>query len=141
MIIDICERYKNIIVVATVSFTLALVFALFMVLYYGINMIVSLIVIVVLLNVVHGARNIFSSITAFKMRKQINSGAFCALTNSAASLGAGIAPTIIGAIIDSVGWQMSYLTIFAVDGVIVAILVVLSLIVNANLKKQKPLVK
>ena len=137
IVIDLCEKYKNTMLVAMVAFAISIVFAVFLVFFYGFNMIVSLVVIIIMLNLVHGARNIFSSITTFKMRKQLNSGGFAALVNSTASIGAGVAPTIIGAVIDSAGWQVSYITVLALDVVIVSILIVLSFMVNANLKKQK----
>jgi sugar phosphate permease len=137
VVIDLCERYKNTMLIGAICFSISLVLILYLIFFYNLNLIVTLIVLVLLLNIVNGGRNIFSSILAFKMRAQINAGGLAAISNAFSSLGAGFAPTIVGAIIEVSGWQVSYITLFGICAVTVGVLVVLTIMVNNNLRKQK----
>ena len=137
IVIDCCEKHKNTMLVGTVFFGASLPFILYMVLFYDFNVVVSLIVLVIFLNLLYGARVIFSSVVAFKMKDQLNAGAYSALGNAFASFGVSFAPTIVGAIIETSGWAVSYFAIMIMVVVIVLILIALSFIVHANIKKQK----
>jgi sugar phosphate permease len=122
-------------------FVISLVLILYLIFFYKLNLIATLVVLVLLLNIVNGGRSTIGSILAFKMRNQINAGGFSAISNAFASLGAGIAPTVLGAIMEASGYQVSYITLFGICAVTVALLGVLSIIVSANLRKQKRLQK
>ena len=74
--------------------------------------------------VTNGIKAVSLSVITFKMRKQINAGAYSALSNAVASLAAGITPTILGGVIDATGWQVAYLVVFGI--MVVFTLVMLS---------------
>lgn len=137
IVINYCEKYKNLMLVAAVFFAMSIIFVLYMVFFYSFNLIASLVILIILLNIVHGARSIFSSIMAFKIRNQVNSGGYAAIANAFASLGASFAPTIIGAIIESAGWGVSYLTILIINIVLVALLILFGMWSRKHINKQK----
>ena len=134
--INFCEKYKNVMMLGVVFFAISLIILLFLVFFYNFNMIVSLVAIILFLNIVHGARSLFYSVLPLKMRNQLNSGALAAIANAFASLGASVAPTVIGAVIESSGWAISYLAVFVVEAVMILIMIALGIAIGKNLKKQ-----
>jgi len=66
------------------------------------------------------------------MRKIINSGSYSAISNALASLAAGVAPTISGAIIDTAGWAANY---WAITGLVVA-LIGATIIIDVIIRKS-----
>jgi len=56
--------------------------------------------------------------------------------NAAGSFSAGIAPTVIGATIQSSGWEFSYLVIFVLTFIITISISVILIYLNTHKKKS-----
>ena len=75
------------------------------------------------------------SVISYKLSEYVNAGAHAGLMNAAGGISAGLAPTILGAIIDSNGWQVSYITIFAI--IFITTIFVFALLISLNKSRQK----
>ena len=77
------------------------------------------------------------SVISYKLGAYINAGAHAGLMNAAGGISAGFAPTIIGAIIEcNNGWQLSYLTIFAITLLTSVFMAILLVMLNKSRKKK-----
>ena len=94
---------------------------------YDFNVIVALILVIAFVIISNGIKAIAVSIIAFKMKRELNTASFTAIANAIASIAAGVAPTVTGAIIDVAGWQTAYLTIFAIFSKFSVVSVLLSI--------------
>ena len=115
-----CERHKNFIVVGLIYMIIAMVLVFALIFTYSLNIILCVALSVVFLVIVQGVITMIFSVVSIKMGAYVNTGAHASLMNAAGGFSAGFAPTIVGAIIDSAGWQISYviLTIFCIAVVI-----------------------
>lgn len=131
-----CDRHKDF-VRQGLLFTLILVpVSLLLALFYSSNLAVALVLSIIFVVVSNGVKSIVLSVMAFKLRKVINAGAYSAIANAVASLAAGIAPTVIGKIIDGSGWTAAYLTVFGLCVFVAAALFVIDIVVRRNYKKS-----
>ena len=130
-----CEKHKNFVSVAFVYLSISLVFALLLALFCKTNLILSILLLIVFLSVVQCAVTVVLSIVSFKMSKFINVGAHGGLMNAAGAIAAGFTPTIIGAVIDGSGWNISYWVIFALNLALVSIIAVMLLLMKKSKKK------
>lgn len=76
---------------------------------YKLNMLLSLSLSIIILALQRGIGNIFCTSIPLRCRDLINAGSFTAILNSAASVGASIAPVLSGNIIDTSGRKVYYL--------------------------------
>ncbi len=131
-----CEKYVNFVTVGLVYFIIASVISLAYVFIFNSNVIISLAVLIIYLIIIQGAITIVFSIISYKLCDYISAGAHSGLMNAAGSFSAGIAPTIIGAIIQFSGWQISYLVIFIFTFIITIFIGVILLLLNKTKKKS-----
>lgn len=110
--INHCEKHNDFIKVSLIYCAIATVLAVLLVLLYKVNLMLSLALLIVFLIIIQGVTTIIFSVISYKMSDYINAGAHSGLMNAAGGISAGIAPPIIGAIIDNCGWQISYISIF-----------------------------
>jgi MFS family permease len=71
-----------------------------------------------------GGRTVFAGVLAFRMRKQIDTGAYLSSTNAVASVCAGVMPVIAGAIIESYSGHVGYSVVFLIFSIVGIILLI-----------------
>ena len=130
--IGMCDRERDFIRVGLYWLLALLPVSLLLAFLYGGNLIVAVVLSLVFVIIANGCKAVTLSVMPFRMRKQINSGAYSAMANAVASLAAGIAPTVTGAIIDDYGWQANY---FAITGLTVA-LIFITLMIDICVRKS-----
>ena len=135
--VSLCEKYVNILSVSCLLMTISAVFFLPMTFMHDVNIIFTLVCMVAFTAFGVGARSVFSSILAFKMRTQINSGGYLAFTNAFAALAAGVMPTLSATIIDTAGYRTLFIIAFAVTLVYIAIVGVWSLTHFGKIARHK----
>lgn len=116
------EKHQNVMAGALLFFAASIVFPIYMIFFYDLNLIVTIVVLLVYLIMINGGRVFFSSIMAFRMRRSLNAGAYSAITNASASVAAGVAPTIIGFIADLGGWGVSFFSLFIIHAALIGII-------------------
>lgn len=132
-----CDKNRNFIRQAICYLLIALPFPLFLALFYKVNVVLTLVLSVIFVIIANGVKAIVLSVVAYKMRKQINVGAYTAISNAIASLSAGIVPTIIGSIIDKAGWAVSYYVIFGLTAFIIVALIGINIFAKRMNKPTK----
>lgn len=138
MTIRSCDRDRDFVKVGMKYMLAVLPIPLLLSFLYNVNVIVAFVLSVVFVIVVNGVKAIVLSIIAFKLREEVNTAEYCVISNATASLAGGIAPTVVGSIIDSHGWSVSYLVIFAISlFVFVSIAVTDAVVVKAKKKNGK----
>jgi hypothetical protein len=135
MTISACERTKNIIRQAIIFLLIQLPLPILLAFLYNVNVILYLILAVIFVVLANGIKAIVLSVLAFKMKKQINVGSYCAISNAVASLAAGVAPVIMGTIIDLKGWQAGYFTIISVIVIMIISLTTINVLLNKKTNK------
>ena len=135
MTISACEKHENFILEA-IKFTAILIVAtILLVLFYKVNMLLSLFLIIVYLVISQGVKSIALSVVTYNMRDQLNSGAYCALSNALASFAAGFMPTAVGMILDNFGWTISFIFTLVLAVIFILALIIINVIItNANKK-------
>ncbi len=132
-----CEKFPNFIVVGFVYLSLACLFGFLMIFLFNLNVVLSLILVCLYLIIIQGAITIVFSVISYKLGEYINAGAHSGLMNAAGGISAGIAPPIVGAIIEcNNGWQLSYVTLFAITLITTLSIVVLLVLLSKNVKKK-----
>lgn len=137
MVISACNRRRNFVGQGVLYSLIILPMLLLLTFFYKSNVILTLAMTIVVIILTKGVQTISISVITFKMRKQINVGAYSAITNAVASLAAGTTPTILGGIIDAKGWQTAYATAFAIMAVFIVAMIVVNFIVCRSDKKRK----
>ena len=112
------EKHSDVLRGALLFSSVTLIFPLYMIFFYDLNVIATILVLLLYLILINGGRIFFSSIMAFRMRKVINAGSYSAITNASASVAAGVAPTVVGFIADLGGWGVSFLSLFIINAVL-----------------------
>ena len=130
-----CEKHINFVNIGFIYLLIASIISLVFIFVFRFNILISLILLISYLIIIQGAVTIVFSIISYKFCDYINAGAHSGLMNSAGSFSAGIAPTIIGAIIQFSGWQISYIVIFALTFIITIIIGIILLALNRTNKK------
>ena len=110
---------------------------LFLAFFYKVSLILTLLLTIIFVILANGVKAVGLSIITFKMRKQLNSGAYSAISNAAASVSAGVTPTLIGTVLDNFGWKSAYLVTFSITLVFLAVLIIVDLLVLKTNKKRK----
>lgn len=137
MTISSCEKDRNFIRQTIIYLLILLPLPVLLYFLYDFNVFVALILVIAFVIISNGIKAIAVSIIAFKMKRELNTASFTAIANAIASIAAGVAPTITGAIIDVAGWQTAYLTIFAVTLLTLIITVVVNIKVTKSNKNIK----
>ncbi|MBE5737389.1 MAG: MFS transporter, partial [Clostridiales bacterium] len=109
--INHCEKQANFIKVGLIYSIIATIFSLLLVFLYKANLVLSLAILIIYLIIIQGIVTIIFSVISYKLSDYINAGAHSGLMNAAGGISAGIAPPIIGAVIENAGWQISYVSI------------------------------
>ncbi len=125
-----CEKHVNFVAVGFVYFIIASILSLAFIFIFNLNIVLSLTVLIAYLIIIQGAVTIVFSVISYKLCDYINAGAHSGLMNAAGAFSAGFAPTIIGAIIEYSGWQISYVIIFALTFIITIIICTILLLLN-----------
>lgn len=136
-VVNLCEKFVNILAVSFSLMIISLCFFLPMTFVHNVNIVLTLVCMVVFIALGSGARQVFSSILAFKMRTQISSGGYLAFTNAFAALAAGVMPTLSATIIDSLGYQVLFIIVFAVGLLYATIVGVWSLMHTGKIARNK----
>lgn len=87
----------------------------------------------------NGIKAIVLRVMTFKFHTVINAGSYSAIVNAVASLSAGVTPTIIGAVIDTSGWQSAYLVVIRLSVFVTLALVIINMLVILDNKKTQKL--
>ncbi|MBE6589312.1 MAG: MFS transporter [Ruminococcaceae bacterium] len=136
LIVKVCEWHKNFITVCAACFAAALLVMGVLVLFFEVNTMLSLVLLVLYLVIVNGGRSISLSVAALRMRERIDVGVYTTLINAAASIVAGLAPKLITSILDKEtlstveSWQEAFITVFLWNLAIVVFLVLMILTVK-----------
>ncbi len=133
-----CEKFPNFVVVGFVYLSLACIFGFLMIFLFNVNVILSLIIVCLYLIIIQGAITIVFSVISYKLSEYVNAGAHSGLMNAAGGISAGIAPPIVGAIIEcNNGWQLSYVTLFTITLIITLSILILLVLLRKNANKKK----
>ncbi len=130
-----CENHINFVAVGFVYLAIASIISFIFVFIFKLNIVISLIVLIAYLIIIQGAVTIVFSVISYKLCDYIDAGAHSGLMNAAGSFSAGIAPTVIGAIIQYSGWQISYLVIFILTFIITIFIGMILLLLNKTRKQ------
>lgn len=135
--VNSCEKHKNFVAVGIFYFGLSCIFALLLFLFFDKNLVVTIILLLLFLIFANGARMISLSTVSMRLRSSIEPGTYTTCVNAIASISAGLAPFILGSIIDNNGWSTAYLTLLICNVAIVAILICTYFIIKfANKNKN-----
>ncbi|MBR2498500.1 MAG: MFS transporter [Clostridia bacterium] len=137
MVISLCNKHRNFIRQGLIFTLIALPIPLLLAFLYKVHFLIAIVLTVVFVVVTNGIKAVSLSVITFKMRKQINAGAYSALSNAVASLAAGITPTILGGVIDATGWQVAYLVVFGIMVVFTSVMLIIDVAVTRNDKRIK----
>lgn len=138
--ISICEKRKNIFMVSAILSIVSLVIFVPFALFYNSNIIVAVVLLVLYNLISPGVSTVYTSILAFNMRSQINTGSYSAIVNAVAAIMAGVVPPIAGAIIDSGNggnYGTTYILCTAITVIQVAMLFVMAISFYLKNKKAK----
>ncbi len=130
-----CETHPDFVFVGFIYLSLACILSLLLIFLFKTNVILTLVLVCVFLVIIQGTISMVFSVISYKLSQYVNAGAHAGLMNAAGGISAGLAPTILGAIIDSNGWQVSYITIFAI--IFITTLFVFALLISLNKNRQK----
>ena len=133
--INLCEKYKNIFAVSMISTVLGLVMFLPILFAYDFNIVITIIFLVLNISILTCARCVYLGVMAFKMRSQINTGAYLAFYNAVSAVSAGVAPPIAGKIIDLYGYGTLFFIVLMIALIFLAVNTILT-IWYANLQKK-----
>lgn len=135
MTIRACDKHKDFIRQA-IWFTLIIIpIPLVMAFFYKISWILALTLSIVYVVIANGIKAIILSVMAYKMRSVMNAGAYSAISNSIASVSAGVTPTIMGKIIDVSGWSTAYFATFGLTVVVFIALIFIDIAVRKDYRK------
>ena len=145
LIVRVCEWHKNFITVCAVCFAAALLIMGALVLFFEVNVILSLVLLVLYLVIANGGRSVSLSIAALRMRKRIDVGVYSTLINAGASIVAGLAPKLVTSILDreelsvTESWREAFSSVFLWNLVIVLFLVLMIVFVKLLNRKDRKL--
>ncbi|MBE5750559.1 MAG: MFS transporter [Clostridiales bacterium] len=130
-----CEKYSNFIAVSVVYLAIGTALSLAMIFIFDISVILSLVVLVAYLVIFQGTISIVFAVLPLKMSGGISSGGLGCLMNAAGGFAAGFAPMIVGSIIETSGWQISYVIVFIITIALFIALLATMFLLNKNKKK------
>jgi MFS family permease len=137
MTIRYCDRHRDFIKGGVVFLLGVTPIPLILAFLYGKSAIFTFVLSVIYIVCVNGVKSIALSVMAFKLKDVINTAEYSAICNATASLAGGIAPTIIGKIIDEYGWSTSYFAVFGVTLAAVIVLIIVDMAVIKNNKRKE----
>ena len=123
-----CDKDRDFIREGWIYMLFALPLPLLLAFFYDSNAILAFVMCALFVIITSGVKAIGVSVIAFKMRRTLNTAQFSAIANASGSLAGGIAPTLVGMIIDYKGWGTSYLAIFVASLLITAGLIAIDFI-------------
>ena len=139
--VALCEKYKNYLTVGGVLCSIALTFMVILVFAFEYSAILSLLLFIIFLVIINGARTISLSIAGVKQRSNIDSGTYITAVNVLSAIASGLAPKLLSMIIDNenlstiLSWRISFI-IIAVAVLTLSVFCLLSgLIVNKKNRK------
>ena len=141
MTISSCNKDRNFIRQALKFMFIVLPIPLLLMFFYDLNVILALALTIIFVVLTNGVKAIAISVITFNMRKQINAGAYCAISNAIASIAAGVMPVLIGKVIDIGGWEVSYLVTFIVALLLTTAIFVINLFVTKADNRRQELKK
>ena len=128
--IAMSDKKRDFIRVALYWLVALLPVSLLLAVLYDSHVVIALSLALAFVVIANGCKAIPLSVMPFRMRKIVNSGANSAMANAVASLGAGVAPTVTGVIIDTWGWRASYLTAATLTAALIAATLVIDVCVR-----------
>lgn len=133
-----CEK-SDFIKTGIIYLFIATVFALLRIFLFDFNLTISLIVIIVFLIFAQACITIICSVVSYKTGKLVNAGAHAGLMNAAGGCAAGLAPTVMGAVLDATNndWQFSCTLIFILSAAITASVIFIALSVKRKKTRLK----
>lgn len=149
--ISVSKKQRNFIKVGLIASAVPLVVSVLLVFVYGLNVVVAVLLIAAFIVSTRTLTGL-QSVATFNMRTQINTGAYTAMINAAASISAGVAPTVIGKMVDSAnasslsgngGWITMFISAAAISVVMIAFLAVAYLLTKnkTDLNEDNPKTK
>lgn len=130
--ISASKKQKNFVKVGLITSAVPLAVSVLLVFVYGLNVVVAVLLIAAFIVSTRTLTGL-QSVATFNMRTQINTGAYTAIINAAASISAGVAPTVIGKMIDSAnasslngngGWLVMFINATALSVITIAFLAI-----------------
>ena len=141
--VRVCDKHRNFLAVGMGFFGLSAIFAILLLFFFDVHIVLSLILLLTFMILTNGGRSISLSIAALKLRDKIDVGLCSALTNAAASIASGVIPKLFTMIIDKPAfspvenWTNAFTLIAVWNVVVVAVLIGLILWIKyINRKKQ-----
>ena len=134
-----CDRYRNFVRVALVYFLFAIPLPLLLAFFYDKSALLAFLLCAAFVILVNGVKTLAMTVTAFKLRRELNTARFSAIANAAGSLSAAIAPTVIGKIIDLFDWSVAYFTVFGLSLLLAGLLALTDLAVRKKSAKTATL--
>ncbi len=136
MVISTCDTHKDFIKQGIIFSIVLIPIIVLLALFYDVNVFLALGLSIVYVVIANGVKAIVLSVMTFRMRKQINSASYSAISNAIASISAGVTPTVIGAVIDSRGWSTVYWVLFGIIILIIISLVIIDILVRKDYRKR-----
>ena len=136
MVIATCDTHKDFIKQGIIFSIVLIPIIVLLSLFYNLNVFLALILSILFVIIANGVKAIVLSVMTFRMRKQINTASYSAISNAIASISAGVTPTVIGAVIDTHGWSVAYWTLFGVVVLVVASLVIIDVLIRKGYRKR-----
>ena len=131
-----CDKHKDFIRQAIIYSLIILPIPIIMAFVFDLNLILALALSLIFVIGANGVKAIVLSVMAFKLRNVMNVGAYSCISNAVASVAAGVTPTLIGAVIDSFGWQASYFVIAALAVITLTLMFVIDVFVRKDYRKK-----
>ena len=105
--------------------------------FYDVNIVLTLGIMVITFMVSSAQRLVYGSILSFKMSSEINVGSYIAATNAAASIAAGVAPTVAGGIIDAGQGTSGYGTLYVFVLLLCVVMIVFATLISIYYLNKK----
>lgn len=142
--VRMCEKQKDFIKVCTLYFGASMLVSFLLIFLFDKSTGVSLALVVLFIVLVNGGRSVTLSIASLRMRSKIDTGVHSTTVNAVASVASGFAPKIVTRVLDDnsystqESWKISFIVIFVIGLITVAMLVGCMLWVKlANQKREK----
>ena len=137
LVINLCEKSKNLVNVALLFTIISLLTVLPMTFIFKFNIIISISLLTISIAFCTGAKNVFLSVMAFKMRTQVDSGSYLAAMNGVGAVIAGVVPPIAGEFIDSFNGISGYGNSYLLAAGITLLGAIVMIVFNLKFKSNK----
>ena len=139
ILVNVCEKHKNLIMVSIVSRIMSLILIIPMIFFFDKSLLLTIIILGLFICFTASSQSIFLGIFAFKMRRQMNSGGYLAFANAFASLAAGVAPTVAGLIIDNAEGVAGYGNLYFILSILTLLGLILMIVweIGYSIKRKK----